>query len=389
MSENAQNLAAQNPSHETKTHEDARRTTTYQGDVAEDACSNLSEKISFNRSTTVNFHNNTSLTLDLTGASCQGDSILHNVPPPNVIQPGQQVQWIQKVSSLEWYSSYASYSFPGGSLTVKWTNPISSGNTYTMSWDPTPDYNMTYTGGKGTEATVDVYFVANEKLDITFYNQSDLSLTLDPASLLIQDGEFTTQPPASIVAGGQANWTMVDGDNTGKGIKGSCIYQFQAANAEPGAATLSWDPSNSMLSTNQSSGGYGGEATGSYPSLSFYFHSPLQAILYNQTNATLTLDPASVQNQDGEFVSQPPASIAPQGQGTWNVAGTKGSCTYQYDDGSGNSGSAELWWDKSYPACQINISGQGGYRGSNDNYPSLNFYFQPHLPHANTGSHGQ
>jgi hypothetical protein len=120
----------------------------------------MSEKIDFNRSTTVNFYNNTSLTLNLTGHNCQGDSILHNVPPPGAIQPGQQVQWIQKVSALEWYDNqYASYGFSGGSLKVEWSNPISSGNTYSVSCDPPSDYNITYTGGSGQEATINVYFV--------------------------------------------------------------------------------------------------------------------------------------------------------------------------------------------------------------------------------------
>ncbi|RZU35439.1 hypothetical protein [Edaphobacter modestus] len=224
----------------------------------------MSEKIDFNRSTTVNFYNNTSLTLNRTGFSCEGDSILHNVAPPSVIQPGQQVQWIQKVSSLQGYSnSYASYGFSsGGSLTVEWSNPISSGNTYSVSCNPSSDYNITYTGGSGTEATISVDFVQKTKLDITFYNQNVLELTLDPASIQIQDGEFITQPPASIAAGGQASWTM-----DGVGFKGSCHYWFDSVSG----AKLSWDTSNNQYSIDaEPTYEYTGNTSGSTPSVSFY-----------------------------------------------------------------------------------------------------------------------
>ena len=163
-------------------------------------------------------------------------------------------------------------------------------------------------------------------------------------------------------------------------FRGSCEYQNQ--DSELVQVVIVWgdgdgDGENQTSINVYPDNGYAGfyDRTDDY--VTCYFAKVLDAVLYNQTNETLTLDPSSVQNQDREFYSQPPASIAPQGQGTWKVSGTKGSCTYQY---GGSGGVTSVWWDKSDSACGCKTSGQGSYQGKSDVYPGLKLLFSAPQP---------
>jgi hypothetical protein len=162
-----------------------------------------SEALSLNRSVTVNFMNANSCNLNRTSPDFERTAGLHNVEPLAVIQPGQSVQWVEKTSALAWFSWYADYSFDGGSLSVSWSNPIHGSNEYTVSCNPDGPYVISYQGGSGTEATIDVCFYE------PCYNAAWVLLQTDSGASLVATGDNSVACCNSGISD-EALWAVVD-----------------------------------------------------------------------------------------------------------------------------------------------------------------------------------
>ncbi len=123
----------------------------------------MEQKLSFNRCVTVNFNNESNRTLNKTSDDFLYDRSLHNVQAPSAIQPGESVTWDQKLDVAMSVQGNAAYSFSlddgsTGSLSVSWSNPIDGSNQYSLSSEPSGLFFISYTGGGGTEATINVRF---------------------------------------------------------------------------------------------------------------------------------------------------------------------------------------------------------------------------------------
>ena len=173
----------------------------------------MEQKFDLNRCVTVIFHNQTSKVLNKTSGDFNVEWGEHNVQAPGVINPGDTVQWDQKSDASQDISGSAAYSFAldggsTGSLSMWWSNPREGSNQYSVSSDPSGLFFISYSGGGGTEATIQVRFY-----EFAYDTTQCWDLVSCPAGQVVEasdSGAVISVPNSEVLSSRDLQWIAID-----------------------------------------------------------------------------------------------------------------------------------------------------------------------------------